>query len=191
MSKQRFESDAARKRVVAVVMAAVLACSLGLSLAMTQPAFSSLPVPEAWEEQPVPASVPLRPVKSWVDPERPSRRLVAGFLQTRSPGTDLPAVLGKAVQALSPVADAPSATRDQIDVLQTRRLAGARYRGLGEGRNGRVGQHLVTVLTSRQGSFTRFLVLYLQEEIPEDQPELLQENQQFMDRLWSTATVLP
>lgn len=174
-------------------MAVVLAGSLGLSLVVSAsgPSFSSLPVPPSWEQRPVPSSVPLRPASSWVDPERPSRRLIAGFMRTRQPTTDLPGVLGETVQALVPLADAPAPTEDQVDVLQTRRLVAARYRGVGEGRNATVGQHLVMVLTNRQGRFTRFFVLYLQDEVPANRPQRLQQNQQLLNELWSTPTVLP
>lgn len=193
MVKARLASESARKGVVAAVMAVVLAGSLGLAWGVSSsgPAFESLPVPESWEEGSIPADVPLRPAASWVDPERPSRRLVAGFIQVRSPQKDLPAVLGKVVEELSPVAEAASPTRDQVDVMTTRRLVAVRYRGIGEGSNGRVGQHLVTVLTNKEGRFTRFLVLYLQDEFPADRPEILQANRQLMDELWSSTTMLP
>lgn len=193
MAQAQNASESARKGVVAAVMGVVLAGSLGLAWGVSSsgPAFNSLPVPESWQEGSIPPSVPLRPASSWFDPERPSRRLVAGFLRVRSPRKDLPAVLRKVVEELSPVAEAASPTEDQVDVMTTRRLVAVRYRGLGEGRNGRVGQHLVTVLTNKEGRFTRFLVLYLQDEFPADRPEIFQANRQLMDELWSSTAMLP
>lgn len=193
MAQPRLASESARKAWVAVAMGVVLAGSLALAwgFSSSESAFASLPVPASWEKRDVPPGVPLRPVFSWVDPDRPSRQLVAGYLQTRRAQTDLPAILGEAVDVLAPVASAPSPTRNQVDRMATRQLVGARYRGIGEGRNGTVGQHLVTVLTSRQGRFTRFLVLYLQDEFPADRPDILQENQKLMDELWSSSTMLP
>ncbi|MFW6337204.1 MAG: hypothetical protein ACOC3G_08755, partial [Phycisphaeraceae bacterium] len=183
----------ARKAWVAVAMGVVLAGSLALAwgFSSSQSALASLPAPDAWEQRDVPSSVPLRPVSWWTDPERPSRQLVAGYIQVRPPQTDLRVVLAKAVEQLNPLADAPTPTRDQVDGIATQRIVGARYRGIGEGRDGTVGQHLVTVLTSREGRFTRFLVLYLQDEFPADRPDILQENQRLMDELWSSSTMLP
>ena len=193
MAQAQLASESVRKGWVAVAMGVVLAGSLALAwgVSSSEPGFTSLPVPETWEVQEVPMSVPLRPAAMWADPERPSRQLISGYLQVESRVTDLPAVLGETVDILSPLAAAPSPTRDQVDVITTPRVVGARYRGIGEGQNGRVGQHLITVLTSREGRFTRFLVLYLQDEFPADRPDILQENQRLMDELWSSSTVVP